>query len=174
MDSADRRGLQRGRIFEAARTGAVSATGETRANFGERRGHPGVDVRRTADDVKAAGGTRVNLAQVQAISIRMALDGDNLRDENVGKGCADLIDTLNFETRQREPLAEFLELDLDRNEFLEPAQRQLHDAASPVWNCCKKRKSFSKNNRKSSTPSLSREVRSTPIPNAKPEYCVGS
>src|SRR5580658_8646487 len=105
----------------------------------------------------------------------MAFDLHHLCDKHIGEGWRDMLDVLDFEPRHRQATAQFIEVRLDRDEFLEPAQRQFHEAASLAdRNWPRKRKSFSKNRRRSSTPSLSSEVRSTPIPKAKPENSAGS
>src|SRR5271168_3512972 len=63
---------------------------------------------------------------------------------------------------------------IDADEIAHPTERQLHRAPPlSTGNWPRKRRSFSKNRRMSSTPSLSKPVRSTPMPNAKPWYSSG-
>src|SRR5437588_8506123 len=98
----------------------------------------------------------------------MPFNVNHLGGEDVGEAGCEPFDIFDFQPCHREALAELVDVGFDRNEFAQPAQREFHDAASPERNCCKNRISFSKNSRMSSTPSFSSDIRSTPIPKAKP------
>src|ERR1700722_6045485 len=104
----------------------------------------------------------------------MAFDAEHLRDKHTVEGRGDMLDVLDLQPRHRQAATKLVEAGVDRDEFLEPAQRQLHDASSLAdRNWLRKRRSFSKNKRRSSTPSLSSDVRSTPMPKAKPWNSAG-
>ena len=70
-----------------------------------------------ADDAEMAGGPRIDLAKIQAVGIRMALDRQNLGDVDIGERRRMLLDVLNFDPRHREPTARSLQGRRRRDEF---------------------------------------------------------
>ena len=172
--TTNHRRLQRGRIFETAGALTMDATRETGADFRERRDHPGTNVRGAADHPELSRRTGVHRAQIKPVGLRMAFDGGHPGDEDVGEGRSEVFDIFDFDPGDREPVAKFVQRHVERDEVLQPTERHLHDAAPPDWNWLRKRRSFSKKSRMSSTPSLPSEIRSTPIPKANPAYWCGS
>src|SRR5262249_21630195 len=98
----------------------------------------------------------------------MTLDPEHPRNKDIGESGSNLVHAFNFKSGYRQSLTDFFGVGFNLNKFAQPAEREFHRAASPERKLRRKRRSFSKNNRMSSTPSLSSEVRSTPIPKAKP------
>jgi hypothetical protein len=68
----------------------------------------------------AARRAPVDLAQMKAVGVGMALDSDHFGDVNIGETRLDFFNVLDLKAGHREPPAEFVDLRLDRNEFLEP------------------------------------------------------
>src|SRR5690348_7404475 len=122
----------------------MDAAGKPRTNPGQRRRHTRVHVWCTADDAKMTGCAGVDVAQAQAVGIWMAFDLQHLRHVHVRESRIDVVDALDFESGHREAAANFVEVSLDRDEFLQPTKRQPHDEASLVArNWLRKRMSFS-------------------------------
>src|SRR6185437_11707679 len=164
LHAANHRGLEGDRVGELAGALAMRAAGQPRTDFGERRRHPGARVRRPTDDLEMPRRAGVNFALIQAIGVGMAFDVEHLGNKHAVESRCAMLDALDLESGHREAPAQLVDIGLERDEFLEPTERQLHDAASLAErNWLRKRRSFSKNRRRSSTPSLSSDVRSTPM-----------
>ena len=168
----------------------MSAADKPRTQAREGRGHPGPHVGCAADHAEAPNRARVNVAQVETVGVGMALDLEHPRDEHVAEAGGRALDAFDLQPGERQPAAKLVDVGLEGDELGEPTERQLHDKdlagvlaaelpaaedlATNDGNCPRKRRSFSKNSRMSSTPSLSSAWRSTPIPKAKPWYSAGS
>ena len=87
----------------------------------------------------------------------------------VGVADADALDPLDLGAGQVEPLGELLGR---QTRVAVLAQPCVAGPSSP--NCSRKRRSLSKNSRRSGTPWRSIAIRSMPMPNAKPWTCSGS
>ena len=169
---------------------AVSAADKPRAQAREGRGHPGPHVGCAADHAETADRAGVDVAQIETVGVGMALDLEHPRHEHVAEAGSGALDVLDLQPGERQAAAQLVDVGLERDELGEPTERQLHDEdlagvlaaevlaaedlATNDGNCPRKRRSFSKNSRMSSTPSLSSACRSTPIPKAKPWYSAGS
>src|SRR5208282_3430908 len=99
-----------------------------RAHARERRDHSGGDVRRAANHFEVLAGSRVDLAQVQALGIGMALDFQNLADHDANERRAYALDAFDLESGYAQAPAQLRRVGLDRNKILEPANRDLHRA----------------------------------------------
>ena len=105
----------------------MSAADEPRAQARERRGHPGPHVGRAADHAEAADRAGIDLAQVEAVGVGMALDLEHRADEDVAEAGGGTFDVFDLEPGQRQAAAQLVDVGLDRDELGEPAERQLHD-----------------------------------------------
>src|SRR5579864_5832610 len=183
--AADNCCLKRRRVLEAGgamAAAAVSAADKPCTQAREGRDHPGPHVGRAANDAETADRARVDVAQIEPVGIGMALDLEYTRHEDVTEARRRALDVLDLQPGERQAAAQLVDVGLQRDELGEPTERQLHDdglvaavlaaellavedLAMNDGNCPRKRRSFSKNSRMSSTPSLSSACRSTPIPN---------
>ena len=93
--------------------------------------------------------------------VRLA-DLDQLADDDVLPVRAPALDALDLHAEEGQTLGELLRGELDVDVVAQPGQRHPHR------NCSRKRRSFSRNRRRSVMPCLSILMRSGPIPNAKP------
>src|SRR6476660_6032007 len=94
----------------------------------------------------------------------MALDGQQLPDDDVPPVLAPADDALDLHPQQRQALGQGLGAEVHVDVVAQPAERDLHR------NCSRKRRSSSRKRRRSVMPCLSIFIRSGPIPNAKPWY----
>ena len=127
----------------------------------------GRDVRRAADDLERLAVAGRDARQRQPVGARMALHGQQLPDDDVLPVLAPADDALDLHPEQRQTLGEGLGAEVDVDVLAQPAERDLHR------NCSRKRRSSSRNRRRSVMPCLSILIRSGPIPNAKPWYSLG-
>jgi hypothetical protein len=134
--------------FEAAQRGPFDddAARQMSSQHGHRDLEAAADVGGAADDLQSIGAVGGDLAHRQLLSIRMTADGQHLTHDHVGKRRRHGRHRLHFETGEREPLGQLRRRHVERREFTQPVMSNLHG------NCFRNCKSFSKNNRRSSTP----------------------
>ncbi len=92
----------------------------------------------------------------------MPLDGEQLADDDVPPLVAASFDALDLHPQQRQPFGERLGRQVEVDVVTEPGKRDFHR------NCSRNRRSFSMNRRRSLIRCLSIEIRSGPMPKAKP------
>ncbi len=122
----------------------------------------GGDVRRPADDLERLPCPDVHRRQREPVGARVLLDGQQLADDDVAPVGAPRLDALDLHPEHRQALGEDLGGEVDVDVLAQPAERDPHR------NCSRKRRSFSMYSRRSPTLWRRFEIRSTPIPNAKP------
>src|SRR5262249_30864809 len=132
----------------------------------------GTRVRRAAHDGEALRAPAAHAAEhepMAAALAQLALDGLDLADDDAAQPVGgERRDARYFDAGVDEAIRGVLRRKLQRDELANPAVRNFHA------NCPRKRRSFSKNSRMSSTPYLSMAMRSMPMPNAQPVTSSGS
>ena len=137
-------------------------TGQHGAGQGDRHALAGRDVRGAAHDLERLAVAERDTRQRQPVRPRMALHGKQLADDDVPPVVAPADDPLDLHAEHREPLGELLGREVDIDVLGEPREGHPHRS------CSRKRRSFSRNSRRSVMPCLSILIRSGPIPKAKP------
>src|SRR5207249_176485 len=131
------------------------------------------EVPRTADDLARIALTDVDLAELQAVGVRMLRGFEHTADAEeaevaVDVGDSDGFDAVDLARRDDEALRDLLGRTVDRHVLLHPADGDLHQ------NCLNTRRSFSQNIRMSGMPWRCAAMRSRPSPHAKPVHSSGS
>ena len=136
--------------------------GQDRAGQGDGHALAGGDVGGAADDLERLAVAQRDARQRQPIGARMALDRQQLADDDVPPVVAPADDPLDLHAEHREALGELLGRQVDVDVLAQPRQRHPHRS------CSRNRRSFSRNSRRSVMPCLSILIRSGPIPKANP------
>ena len=138
----------------------------------EGRPDPGARVGRAAHDAEALRAAAAHAAQEQPVAAALAelpLDGLDLADDHAPQALGQQRrDARHLDAGVHETVGGVLGGKLHVHELANPAVRDLHA------NWLKKRRSFSKNSRMSSTPYFSIAIRSTPMSKAQPVTSSGS
>ncbi len=144
--------------------GALDPTVAGQHRAGERDRDPlaGGDVRRPAHDLERLPCPDGHGREREPIGARVLLDRQQLADDDVAPVGTPRIDALDLHPEHRQALGEDLRGQVDVHVLAQPAERHPHR------NCSRKRRSFSMYRRRSPTLWRRLEIRSTPIPNAKP------
>ena len=115
----------------------------------ERRLHAGAYVRRAADDLQERRAAARDLADGQLVGVRMALDREHFAHDDALEITGGRLDRLDLESAHREPRRERRGIASGIHPFAEPGEADAH--VQPRLNCARKRRSFSKNMRRSLT-----------------------
>ena len=121
------------------------------------------DIGRAANDLDRLLAACRNLANAQAIRVGMLLHVDDLADDHAVESCAFDGYFVDFETEHGQLMRKVAGLQFRINPFTQPGLYDLHHR---YLNCLRKRMSFSKNVRRSSTRYRSIASRSIPMPKA--------
>ncbi len=136
--------------------------------------HPGMRVRRAADDLHGLS-TGIHHADAELVGVGMGIGGDDARDLESGKRRRLVLDVLDFKADARRAVGHGHGVRRCIEMLFEPGKRELHRLKPPssvgissAWKpkCLSQRMSESKNGRKSGMPYLSIARRSIPSPKA--------
>ncbi len=145
---------------------------QCRAGGREGRPDPGARVGGAAHDIEPLRAAAAHAAEQQPVAAALAelpLDGLDLADDHAPQALGQQRrDARHLDAGVHETIGGVLGGELDVHELAHPAVRDLHA------NWLKKRRSFSKNSRMSSTPYFSIAMRSMPMPKAQPVTSSGS
>ncbi len=120
------------------------------------------DVGGAAHDLEGLAAADVDPGERQPVGARMTLDREQLAHDHVVPVGAPGLEGLDLHAEQGQALGQLLGGQLDVDVVAQPGQRDPHR------NCSRKRRSLSRNSRRSVIPCLSILIRSGPIPKAKP------
>ncbi len=132
-------------------------------------GRAGFEVPRPADDLARVALAHVDLAEPQAIGVRMGDDLEDASDEEAAEVAvdvrhADLDHALDLESRDREPVRDLVRGRVDGDVLAQPGERRPHQ------NCSRSRGSLRQSSRRSGIPWRKTAIRSRPHPKANPVY----
>ncbi len=136
------------RRLDAAHPGDLDheIAGQLRARQGARHALADGDVRRAADDGRRLAAARIDPADIQAVGIRMTRHLQHLGDDDIVELRGDLVEFLDLEAGHGQLMGEFLARQFGIDEGSQPGFGEFHA------NCLRKRRSPSKNRRRSLTP----------------------
>ncbi len=115
----------------------------------ERRLHAGAHIGRAADDLQASRAAGRDLADGQLVGTRMLLDGQHFPDDDALEIARSRLDRFDLDPAHRETRGQRSRVHAGIHPFAEPGKADAH--AQPRLNCARKRRSFSKNMRRSLT-----------------------
>ena len=138
-----------------------------RAGQADRDRGAGAEVPGAADDLLRVGVADVDLAQLQAVGVRVRLRREDVADDEMAEVAslvrdADVGDALDLERRDGETLRDRRRRRRSLDVLPEPAH------GDPHQNCLAKRRSLRQSSRRSGNSWRSIAMRSRPIPNANP------
>ena len=134
--------------LDAAHLGDLDreVAGQSGAGQGARHAQADGDIRRTADDGRRLAATGIDLADIQTVGIRMLDDFQHLGDDDVVELGRDRLQSFDFEAGHGQQMGQFLARQPGVDEGAQPGFGEFHA------NCLRKRRSPSKNRRRSLTP----------------------
>ena len=100
--------------------------GQDRARQRDRDALAGGDVGRTAHDLERLAGADRDTGQRQPVGTRMALDREQLPDDDVAPVIAPADEPFDLHAEQGQPFRDLLGRQVDVDEFAQPGQRCLH------------------------------------------------
>src|SRR6266478_413475 len=125
----------------------LEATGERRADRGERVGLPRLHVGSAADDLEDMAAARIDLTEREPIGIGVLLHLEHACDEDLAQILMDRHDAVHWRDLAGELIGDLLARQGATEQRFEPAARDDH-----LMNCSRNRTSLSKNSRISGIP----------------------
>jgi hypothetical protein len=122
---------------------------ETTSGHGQRAFHSRCHIRRSANDVDRLFSPGAYLANAEAIRVRVLLGFDDFGNDDAVETIALDPNAINFQPQHRQLMPKCLRIEVRVDPFAQPRFYNLHRA---YLNCLRKRRSFSKNVRRSVTP----------------------
>src|SRR6185503_10545358 len=138
---------------------------------GDRRTR--AEVPRPADDLLGLGIADVDLAELEPVGVGVRVGSEHAADDEMAEVAvevadADLDHPLDLERRDGEAARDLRGRRCGLDVLAQPGERDAHQ------NCPEKRRSLRQSSRRSGNSWRSIAMRSSPHPNAKPEYRSGS
>ena len=135
--------------FDAAHPGRLDLDArQFRADQRARHLHSGGNVRRATDDLQRVALPGIDAAELQFVGIGVLFDRQHLRHDDAAEGRRDALKGLDLQSRHGEAVRQLGAGKRRIDKLSQPVFGKLHD----YLNCERKRKSPSKNSRRSFTP----------------------